>query len=327
MPVGTRAAIKGVTLDQVPRPRCRDHPGQHVSPARAARRRPDCAALAACTRSWDGTRPILTDSGGYQVFSLWPAGARSAKRAWSFSRTSTGGPLTLDARVGGRHPGAARIRHRHDLRRVPGWPATHDAAAAAMARTLRWARRGRDRFRDGVGGTSGRRSRARHPGRRSSASSRAAHIRICAIGVSPARSAVGFEAYAIGGLSVGEPSEVMYEVVGQTAPQLPGGSASLPDGDRDAGRPGRERRPGNRPVRLRAADTECAERAAVHAAGPISIKNAKYAEDDWLRLIRSAAARRAGRTPGPTFATCSWLARWRRLPSTHCIICTFTLTR
>jgi queuine tRNA-ribosyltransferase len=32
---------------------------------------------------------------------------------------------------------------------------------------------------------------------------------------------VGFEAYAIGGLSVGEPGEVMYEVVAHTAPQLP----------------------------------------------------------------------------------------------------------
>ena len=33
--------------------------------------------------------------------------------------------------------------------------------------------------------------------------------------------ALGFEAYAIGGLSVGEPPEVTYEVVGHTAPQLP----------------------------------------------------------------------------------------------------------
>jgi len=32
---------------------------------------------------------------------------------------------------------------------------------------------------------------------------------------------IGFEAYAIGGLSVGEPVDVMYEVVGHTAPQLP----------------------------------------------------------------------------------------------------------
>ena len=33
--------------------------------------------------------------------------------------------------------------------------------------------------------------------------------------------AIGFEAYAIGGLSVGEPPEVMYEVIAHTAPQLP----------------------------------------------------------------------------------------------------------
>ena len=32
---------------------------------------------------------------------------------------------------------------------------------------------------------------------------------------------IGFEAYAIGGLSVGEPVDVMYDVVGHTAPRLP----------------------------------------------------------------------------------------------------------
>jgi len=33
--------------------------------------------------------------------------------------------------------------------------------------------------------------------------------------------AVGFEAYAIGGLSVGEPADVMYEMVSRTTPCLP----------------------------------------------------------------------------------------------------------
>ena len=32
---------------------------------------------------------------------------------------------------------------------------------------------------------------------------------------------IGFEAYAIGGLSVGEPTDVMYDIVGKTAPRLP----------------------------------------------------------------------------------------------------------
>jgi queuine tRNA-ribosyltransferase len=32
---------------------------------------------------------------------------------------------------------------------------------------------------------------------------------------------IGFEGYAIGGLSVGEPVDVMYDIVGHTAPQLP----------------------------------------------------------------------------------------------------------
>ena len=36
-----------------------------------------------------------------------------------------------------------------------------------------------------------------------------------------ARSPIGFEAYAIGGLSVGEPIDVMYDIVGRTTPRLP----------------------------------------------------------------------------------------------------------
>ena len=56
------------------------------------------------------------------------------------------------------------------------------------------------------------------PARRSSGSCRVACFRICARRA-PARTvAIGFEGYAIGGLSVGEPIEVMYGIVGWTTP-------------------------------------------------------------------------------------------------------------
>ena len=50
--------------------------------------------------------------------------------------------------------------------------------------------------------------------RRSSASFRAARIRRCGPRASQATVEIGFEGYAIGGLSVGEPVDVMYDVVG-----------------------------------------------------------------------------------------------------------------
>jgi queuine tRNA-ribosyltransferase len=89
-----------------------------------------------------------------------------------------------------------------------------------MERSARWARRCRTRFLelrahsvDGVTVTN--------PGQ--------AQFGIIQGGIDPALRTesvqrtveVGFEAYAIGGLSVGEPADVMYDIVAHTAPQLP----------------------------------------------------------------------------------------------------------
>jgi queuine tRNA-ribosyltransferase len=95
-----------------------------------------------------------------------------------------------------------------------------DSIRQAMLRSARWAARCRERLlrlRDsGVDGVT-----VTNPGQ--------AQFGIVQGGVHPglrtesvqATVEIGFEAYAIGGLSVGEPPEVMYDVVGHTAPQLP----------------------------------------------------------------------------------------------------------
>ena len=110
--------------------------------------------------------------------------------------------------------------------------------------------------------------------------------------------AIGFEAYAIGGLSVGEPTEVMYDIVGRTRRRC------LPD-DRPrylmgAGTPedlvevGGARR---RPVRLRAADAERPQRPAVHERGP------HQHQERAVRGGRSAArSGRAAATPAGRFS-------------------------
>ncbi len=99
-------------------------------------------------------------------------------------------------------------------------PAEAGAVRASMERTLRWAARGRDRFlalrSRGAPGVI-----VTNPGQ--------AQFGIVQGGVHPdlrEESAVetvkiGFEGYAIGGLSVGEPPAVMYDVVSRTAPSLP----------------------------------------------------------------------------------------------------------
>jgi queuine tRNA-ribosyltransferase len=101
------------------------------------------------------------------------------------------------------------------------YPVSEDDARQSMERTLRWARRGRARFQ----------SLADHPDALEGevTNSGQAQFGIVQGGVYPRlreRSAqetvaLGFEGFAIGGLSVGEPVKVMYDVVAGTTPMLP----------------------------------------------------------------------------------------------------------
>ncbi len=165
------------------------------------------------------TRPMLTDSGGYQVFSL--ADRRTIDENGARFRSHLDGSshlLTPEK--------AADIQAQlgSDIAMVfdecLAYPATSEAARTSMERTSRWAARARHRqveLRSGpVEGVT-----VTNAGQ--------AQFGIVQGGVFPElrrESAqrtveVGFEGYAIGGLSVGEPNAVMYDVVGQTTPCLP----------------------------------------------------------------------------------------------------------
>jgi len=160
---------------------------------------------------WD--RPILTDSGGYQVFSL------SDRR-----RVTEEGVEFQSHLDGSRHllsPESAvdiQLNLGSDIAMVldvcPALPAGRDVLEQSVELTGRWAQRCRTHFCTRSGATG---------------SSRQLQFGIVQGGTSPAlrrRSAeltvgVGFDGYAIGGLSVGEPNDVMYKVIEQTAPALP----------------------------------------------------------------------------------------------------------
>ena len=70
MPVGTQATVKAVGQDDLQRARRGDPPRQHLPPDAPARERSWSAALGGLHRfmAWD--RALLTDSGGFQVYSL-----------------------------------------------------------------------------------------------------------------------------------------------------------------------------------------------------------------------------------------------------------------
>jgi queuine tRNA-ribosyltransferase len=158
--------------------------------------------------AWDG--PILTDSGGYQVWSL--AALRSiGEDGVRFRSHLDGGTehlLTPELVVEVQH--ALGVDVLHPLDECLPYPATREATEVSMARTLRWAARTRDAHLAG-----------RRPGQ--------ACFGIVQGGLYPdlrrasaeATCAIGFDGYALGGFAVGEPRGLMRDVVAVTAEALP----------------------------------------------------------------------------------------------------------
>jgi queuine tRNA-ribosyltransferase len=220
MPVGTRGAVKAVTQRHL------EELGAEILLGNTYHLylRPGDGLIARAGGlhrfiGWD--RPILTDSGGYQVFSL--AAMRRIQEEGAEFRSHLDGSLHLltperavdiQAQLGS---DIAMV-----LDECVASPGGIDAARDAMLRSARWAARGRARFQrlrddpDASGGVI-----VTNAGQ--------AQFGIIQGGIYPdlrtesvqATMAIGFDAYAIGGLSVGEPVGVMYDVVAHTAPQLP----------------------------------------------------------------------------------------------------------
>ena len=163
--------------------------------------------------------PILTDSGGYQVFSLAER-RKIAEEGAEFRSHLDGSPHLLtpesatdiQARLGA---DIAMV-----LDECLAFPATHDDAARSMERSVRWAGRCRQQL------TQIREGALRDVGATNDGQ---AQFGIVQGGVfqdlrdqsAGATIDIGFEGYAIGGLSVGEPLDLMYAVVGDTARRLP----------------------------------------------------------------------------------------------------------
>ncbi|HEX5175765.1 MAG TPA: tRNA guanosine(34) transglycosylase Tgt, partial [Chthoniobacteraceae bacterium] len=152
--------------------------------------------------SWNG--PILTDSGGYQVFSL----ARLRKitdEGVHFQNHIDGSPCFLGPREAMEIQAALGSDIAMAFDECPPYPCDHDYAARSLDRTLAWARICRQIETPGLkfGIVQG----ATYPDlRRASAE---------------ALTTIGFDGYAIGGVSVGEPEAEMIDAADATVPWLP----------------------------------------------------------------------------------------------------------
>ena len=166
---------------------------------------------------WD--RPILTDSGGYQVFSLAERRVIREEGAEFQSHLDGSRHLLTPER-------ATDIQARlgSDIQMVfdecLAYPATHEDAARSMERSVRWAARCRARLEVLRSGPPPD-VRVTNAGQAQFGIVQGGVFQDLRDASADATVAVGFEGYAIGGLSVGEPIDVMYSVVEATASRLP----------------------------------------------------------------------------------------------------------
>jgi len=218
MPVGTQGAVKAVRQREL------EEAGAEIILANTYHLlvRPGDELIArrgGLHRFIGWNRPILTDSGGFQVYSLAQRRAISEEGADFQSHLDGTRYLLTPER-------ATDIQARlgsdiaMTLDECVAFPAAREEAAEAMTRSVRWAERCRRRFlelqagaiKDVAVSNSGQ-----------------AQFGIVQGGVfhdlrdasADATVRVGFEGYAIGGLSVGEPADRMYALAAETARRLP----------------------------------------------------------------------------------------------------------
>ena len=204
MPVATAGFVKGITWEEV---RAAGFElvlsnTYHLSLRPGASLVESMGGLAAFN-GWQG--PTLTDSGGYQVMSLSDTSTLTEEGV-SFKSHIDGSSLFLSPELSIETQWQLGVDIAMALDQCPPFPCTRAEAEEAMRRTHRWAHRNLDARRDGQ-----------------------AVFGICQGGVHPDLraesagyiSALPFDGFAIGGVCVGEPTEMQRPVVRQVAPLLP----------------------------------------------------------------------------------------------------------
>ncbi|PRD39878.1 UNVERIFIED_CONTAM: tgt [Trichonephila clavipes] len=206
MPVGTAATVKAMLPDSVRATGADILLGNtyHLMLRPTAER---IARLGGLHKFMNWDRPILTDSGGFQVMSL--ASLRKlTEEGVRFSSHVDGSKHMLSPE---RSMEIQRLLGSDIVMcfdECPALPATEDEVAKSMRLSMRWAQRSRDAFGD-------------RPGH--------ALFGIMQGGVTPelreesaeALKAIGFDGYAVGGLAVGEGQEAMFGVLDYAPGYLP----------------------------------------------------------------------------------------------------------
>ena len=173
--------------------------------------------------NWDG--PILTDSGGYQIFSLAKL-RKITEEGVHFQNHVDGTPAFISPEIAMEIQATLGSDIAMALDECPPWPCERDYAARSLEMTTRWAKRCKDVAAASV--PSGRTLTPLPP------ETAAATTRQLLFGIvqgatfedlrkqsAQAIVDLDFDGYAIGGVSVGEPQQEMMRAVESSEPFLP----------------------------------------------------------------------------------------------------------
>ena len=205
MPVGTYATVKAMTPEEL------DGLGTGIIVANTFHLmlRPGAEtveALGGLHRFMHWERPILTDSGGFQVFSL---GARRtiAEAGVEFRSPIDGSKVFLDPERSMAVQRALGSDVAMAFDDCTAYPMDEAGARESMERTLRWAKRSRAAHAGNPGALFGIVQGGMHAALRERSARGLVEI--------------GFDGYAIGGLAVGEPFDERVRMLDATVPLLP----------------------------------------------------------------------------------------------------------
>jgi queuine tRNA-ribosyltransferase len=155
---------------------------------------------------WPG--PILTDSGGFQVFSLAEL-RKLTEEGVRFRSPVNGDPVFLSPEISMQVQAALDSDVVMVFDECPPYPATEAEARRSMELSMRWARRSRDAF-----GELG------NPNALFGIVQGGTHLPL-RIESAAALREIGFDGYAVGGLAVGEPAAERNAVLDALEPHLP----------------------------------------------------------------------------------------------------------
>ncbi|WP_119969683.1 tRNA guanosine(34) transglycosylase Tgt [Shewanella japonica] len=207
MPVGTYGTVKGMTPEEV-RATGADillgntfhlwlRPGEEIM-----RKHGDLHDFM----NWQ--RPILTDSGGFQVFSLGDI-RKITEEGVHFRSPINGEKIFLDPEKSMQIQNSLGSDVVMIFDECTPYPATHDEARKSMQMSLRWAQRSRDEF-----------NRLENPNSLFGIVQGGVYEDLRDESVKGLTD-IGFDGYAVGGLAVGEPKEDMHRILEHVCPQLP----------------------------------------------------------------------------------------------------------